>query len=243
MTAARDVLKEFGAALAREIGTESLSKFAKETAGISKHDVRAFIAGEKVPDKLTIKKIVHCFPVLMQFEHELRYATVVAKPPEKPKRHSSERKSETRLQVPKRQTRIAAETYKPRLEIVTQHAQPPEPLKHTPFVQALKKSRAEMLTELAGMVKRRETPDDSWDLSLKLDTGTSQLIVKLRLEEKGDMVDSGCYVTVSPRGTSELVVFCKAMTSGAVDARVSGVLGLLEVAKTLEAAVAGRRFE
>lgn len=248
MSTAR-VLVEFGAALKTERikASYSVANFAKHTGGISKDDVRDFEAGKKVPDKLAIKKIVHCFPRLMAFEHELRHV-VVSEKPEKPRKPRPAPKSETRLQIPQRQFRVQSSprpSLVPRLEVVTQHTLPPVPLKHSPFV-ALKKTRSDVLAELTGMVKKRlgALEDETYDFTIKADA--QGLVVKLRVEEKGmeDLVDSGCYVTVS--GDRELAVFVKTKTSDICSvsmARVLGTLRLLEVAKLLHDTVKDRRYD
>lgn len=237
-------LEDFGAALRneREKASYSLANFARNTAGISKDDIRDFESGKRAPDKLTLKKIVHCFPILMQFENDLRHGNFET-PSEvrqlKPKRQAAPRPEPTRLPPPQRQLPSS----KPRLEIVRQHELPPEPLTAplAPVLkQALKKTRAEMLTELCGMVKKR-LGNSTADFTIKNDG--KALVVKLQLTEGEDSVDSGCYLTVGGRGTG-LGVFCRTMTNGNYDpARASGVTELLEVARALHDAVKDRRFD
>lgn len=247
-------LETFGAALRVErvkIG-ESVAKFAKETAGISKDDIRDFESGKRAPDKITLKKIVHCFPILMQFEQDIRHGNFEA-PSEirniKPRRNAPPKAEPTRLPPPPRSL-----VPPKRLEIVRQHELPPEPLAAPlapVLIQALKKTRTEMLTELAGMVKKRAQVADDHELRLRNDG--KALIVKLyvsegKLDEDGELelVDSGCYLTVGARGPTGLAVLCKTMTNGNFSdmlPRVQGVAELLQLAKMLHDAVKDRRFE
>lgn len=249
-------LRDFGEALSRELekASYSVANFAKHTGGISKDDVRDFKAGKKAPDKVTTKKIVHCFPILMAYEHDLRTGNYEAPPQRsevrqiKPK-HTPAREP-TRLDSPPRKL-LAPQSYKPKLEIVRQNPLPPvllaQPLA-VPLTQALRKTRAEMLTELAGMVKKRLGNHTAEDHDFTIKNDGKGLVVKLQLAEghEGDSVDSGCYLTVGPREPAALAVFCKTMTNGNYCdnlPRVQGIKELLEIAQLLHDAVKDRRFE
>ncbi len=240
-------LKEFGEALRteREKASYSLANFAKHTGGISKDDIRDFEAGKKVPDKLSIKKLVHCFPILTRFENELRHeAPREPEVKERKIKHAPAREP-TRLQST---PRIAPRAYsKPRLEIVRQHEVAPEILTAplAPVLkQALRKTKPEMLGELARTATKKLTDGagENYDFTIKNDG--KALVIKLWLTEgEEERVDSGCYLTVSERG-SGLGVFCKTMTNGNYDGgRSEGVVALLEVAEALHNAVKERRFE
>ncbi len=244
-------LRDFGSALRAErtrIGN-SVAKFAKETAGISKADVHDFEEGKRAPDKLTLKKIVHCFPILMQFEGDLRAGNYQAPEKESTVKHSKPKpppREPTRLQPQARCK--GTERRQPRLEIVRQNVQAPALLTAplaVPLVRALRKTRVEVLTELQRVAVKRlgAAESEEYDFTIKRDEQT--LVVKLRVAEGEEMVESGSYVTVAGRGDG-LVVFVRGMTSGNygdVVARAQGVVALLGVAAEMHVAVKDRKFE
>lgn len=254
-------LKVFGQAFQRERlkSSYSLANFAKHTGGLSKEDIRQIEAGEKAPPKLAIKKIVHCFPILMQFENDLRHGNFEEPRSEvrqaKPKRARTP--EPTRLPPPPKRVCMApqAAPRKAKLEIVRQNQLPPPVLTTplaAPLTQALRKTRPEMLSELTATVKKRLGNHTAEDYDFTIKNDGNALIVKLqvsegKMDEDGELelVDSGCYITVSARG-SGLGVFCKTMTSGNVSdtlPRMDGVLELVQIAKVLHEAVKDRRFD
>lgn len=237
------LLKEFGTALRseREKASFSVANFAKQTAGISKEDVRLFEAGEKVPDKLTVKKIVHCFPILMRFEHALRHETAADSAIRHQKPRRAPAPAPTRLQAPPRQHHAP---HKPKLEIVRQ-GPPPVLTAPLPLVLPPRKTRAEALTELAAVVKKRLGNHTAEDYDFTLKNDGAHLTLKLTIAEGDDMVDSGCYVAVGPRDADGLGVFCKSMTSGNYSTtahRIAGMIELLKIADVLHEAVRDKRF-
>lgn len=157
------------------------------------------------------------------------------------------RMAPTKMSATRAQTnRIAPAAYRARPAIQIVNPLPPEPLSAKPFAQALRRTRVEMLADLAGMVKKRLGSHTAEDHDFTIKTDGHGLVVKMQLAEGEDTVDSGCYIAVGPRGTDGLGVFCKTMTSGNYSdmlPRVNGVTTLLEIAKMLHTAVKDRRFE
>jgi len=246
-------LKVFGSELRRHregLG-DSVAKFAKETGGVSQQDIRDFEAGKRVPNKVTIKKLLHCFPALMAFENDLRHA-------------DNDRQSETRLRiVPKWQkpkpepTRLKPVKVPRCVKRTPEIINPlPPPVLSAPIApvltKALRKTHSEMLTELTRLVTKRLGALESEEFDFTVKNDGVNLVVKLRVAEgeivdgERGLVDSGCYIGVGPRAGGRIGVFCKTMTSGNVcdmQPRMDGARELIGIAQILQDAVKDRTFE
>jgi len=246
-------LRDFGTALAQERAEKghSLANLAKNMA-VPKEDIVGWENGERAPKKVEIKQLVYCYPRLRRFEQALRAGEYEG---------AEEKKSEVRLKKAKSNPAPTPPRpptppsppgprephhYTPRPIVAVVNPLPPARLSYNPFAEGLRKSRVEMLGDLAKLIRSQAKADDErFDFTIKNDG--KHLVVKLMLDEGGeDSVDSGCYIGVGPREPRGLGVFCKAQTNGnfcASIGRIAGVVELLRLAELLHNAVKDRRFD